>query len=361
MRAAAIALLPAACAPPPAPAPTARPRHSPWPRFGETFSFESKLLGERRVINVYLPPDYAKTAARYPVLYMPDGGMAEDFPHVVGSVDVSIKNAVIRPVIVVGVENTERRRDLVGVTTVAEERVAAPHAGGADRFRAFLRDELKPRIAARYRTTAESALIGESLAGLFVIETFIVEPTLFDGYIAADPSVWWNEQAVVRSANAHLAWWSAGPRALYVATADAPEMADGVAILTTALRIYAPPVAWVYEPMPHEHHSTIFLDRRAARHPHAVRRARLTRAAQHVRALADALDLGEVIVGELDVRRADVLAHVLGVRGSGDDHDRLRAAQEPGERGLRGRVIPSRVATRATIESAAASAPVASG
>jgi uncharacterized protein len=226
---------------------------------GETFSIESKLLGQRRVINVYVPPDYAKSAARYPVLYMPDGGMAEDFPHVVGSVDVSIKNAIIRPVIVVGIENIERRHDLVDVTVIAEEREAAPHAGGSAKFRGFLRDELKPLIAARYRTTAESAIIGESLAGLFVLETFVFEPTLFDAYIAADPSVWWNEQAVVRAAGPRIAQWTAGAKQLYVATADAPEMAEGVGILTTALRIYAPTgVTWTYEPMPHEQHGTIY-------------------------------------------------------------------------------------------------------
>lgn len=226
---------------------------------GETLTIDSKILGERRVINVYVPPGYATSTARYPVLYMPDGGMAEDFPHVVGSVDVSIKNAVIRPVIVVGVENTERRRDLVGPTAVPDEQKVAPHAGGSDRFRAFLRDELKPMIAARYRTTAESALIGESLAGLFVVETFVVEPTLFDAYIAADPSVWWNEQALLRSAGPHLAWWRAGPKQLYVATADSPEMQQGVTMLTEMLRIYAPAgVTWTYEPMPAEHHSTIF-------------------------------------------------------------------------------------------------------
>lgn len=226
---------------------------------GETFTVDSKVLGERRVINVYVPPDYATSSARYPVLYMPDGGMAEDFPHVVGSVDVSIKNAVIRPVIVVGVENTERRRDLVGTTTVAEEHEMAPHAGGADRFRTFLREELKPLIASKYRTTAESAIVGESLAGLFVLETFLVEPTLFDGYISADPSVWWNEQALVRDANSHLAWWTAGPKALYIATADYKETQDAIAILLIALRLNAPAgVTWTYEPMPQEHHSTIY-------------------------------------------------------------------------------------------------------
>lgn len=231
---------------------------------GETLRFESKVLGERRVINVYLPPGYGAPSAAgapvtYPVLYMPDGGLGEDFPHVAGSVDVSIKNAIIRPVIVVGIENTERRRDLVGPSEVAADRELAPHAGGADRFRAFLRDELKPMIAARYRVSGESAIIGESLAGLFVVETFLLEPTLFDGYIAASPSVWWNDQALVRSASLRLGSWTGAARSLYLATADEQAMQEGVEILTGALQIQAPAgVTWRYEPMPHEHHGTIF-------------------------------------------------------------------------------------------------------
>lgn len=252
------ACLVTACARAPirAPAPSAQPTVA---ALGETLTIDSKLLGERRVINVYLPPDYATAKARYPVLYMPDGGMGEDFPHVVGSVDVSIKNGVIRPLIVVGIENTERRRDLVGPTSLPDELKIAPHAGGSDRFRAFLRDELEPLIIARYRTTAESAVIGESLAGLFVIETFLLEPTLFDHYIAVDPSVWWNEQSLVRDAGPRLAWWTAGPKSLYIASSGADGMQDAVEILTTALRIHAPEgVTWVHEPMPDEHHHTIY-------------------------------------------------------------------------------------------------------
>ncbi len=223
---------------------------------GETFSIDSKILGERRTINVYLPPDYAK-GEKFAVLYMPDGGMNEDFPHVAGAVDVSIKNAVIRPLIVVGVQNTERRRDLAPVTVVPDEQKAAPHAGGTAKFRAFLRDELKPAIAAKYRITAEAGIIGESLAGLFVVETFVEEPTLFDHYIAADPSVWWNEQHLVRGAYPKLAWWTAGPRSLYIANSDEGD-AEGVAMLVRALESYASPVQWTFEPMPDEHHSTIY-------------------------------------------------------------------------------------------------------
>lgn len=237
---------------------------------GETLLVPSKHLGERRVVNVYLPPGYAgadspDAARRYPVLYMPDGGLGEDFPHVVGSVDVSIKNAVIRPVIVVGVENTVRRRDLVGPSAVPSDLEAAPQAGGAERFRAFLRDELIPLIEQRYRTSGERALVGESLAGLFVVETFLVEPELFDGYLAASPSVWWNAFDLVQSASARLGAWAgtrtaaSRPKALYVATADELAMQEGVAKLISALEVQAPAgVTWRYEPMPHEHHSTIF-------------------------------------------------------------------------------------------------------
>jgi predicted alpha/beta superfamily hydrolase len=247
----------------PARCPTSTPVQTPadtpaLAAIGETWTLESRTLGERRVVNVYVPPGYATSSDRYPVLYMADGGLGEDFPHVVGSVDVSIKNGVIRPVIVVGVENTERRRDLVGPTTVPAEVEAAPNAGGNERFRAFLRDELVPTIEARYRTTDESAMIGESLAGLFVVETFLLEPTLFDAYIAADPSLFWNQQALVSQAAARLADWTAGAKVLYVATSDEADAAATGLLLDALTDAAVPGIAWTHEPMPHEHHATIF-------------------------------------------------------------------------------------------------------
>lgn len=226
---------------------------------GETFLLTSKILNQRRVINVYVPPGYRGGAERYPVLYMPDGGLQEDFPHIMGIIDVSIKNQVIRPMLVVGIENIERRHDLVGPTTVAADREHAPHAGGAAQFRAFLRDELKPYIAGHYRITGDSAIAGESLAGWFVLDTLLAEPALFDAYIAVSPSVWWNDQALVRGAAARMSAWAGGPRTLFVATADEKPMQDGVAILLDALRKVQPPgLVWHYLPLPNEHHNTIY-------------------------------------------------------------------------------------------------------
>src|SRR3712207_4681744 len=122
--------------------------------------------------------------SRLPVLYMPDGGIAEDFLHVAGLLQVSVGNGTMRPFLLVGIENTERRRDMTGPTDNEDDKKIAPRVGGSKAFRKFIRDELMPQVRSRYRTTEETAVVGESLAGLFVIETFLVEPDLFDTYIA---------------------------------------------------------------------------------------------------------------------------------------------------------------------------------
>ena len=52
----------------------------------ETFTLESQAVGETRVVCVWTPPSYAQSDAAYPVLYMPDGGVREDFPHIANTI-----------------------------------------------------------------------------------------------------------------------------------------------------------------------------------------------------------------------------------------------------------------------------------
>lgn len=231
---------------------------------GETFSLESRVLGETRRINVYLPPGYAEAPDdRLPVLYMPDGGMAEDFLHVAGLVQVSVGNGTMRPFILVGIENTARRRDLTGPTDRAEDRRIAPVVGGSAAFRRFIRTELMPAVHARYRTTDESAIVGESLAGLFVVETLFLEPDLFDTYIAFDPSLWWNGGHLVERAPERLG--ASEGRSLYLASSSQADIATLTARLAGLLEQRAPTGArWHYQPMPEESHATIY-------HPAALR------------------------------------------------------------------------------------------
>ena len=226
---------------------------------GETLTIPSRVLGETRRINVYLPPQYTDSHdARLPVLYMPDGGMAEDFLHVAGLVQVSVGNGTMRPFILVGIENTQRRRDLTGPTENADDRKIAPHVGGSAAFRRFIRSELKPIINSRYRTTKETAIIGESLAGFFIVETLFLEPDLFDTYIAFDPSVWWNDNDLVNHAAERLHAGKFGERTLYLAS-SADDRSGLVSRLAEILRTNAPPdLKWEYHPMPNETHATIY-------------------------------------------------------------------------------------------------------
>lgn len=227
---------------------------------GETFTIDSKILGETRRINVYLPPGYLQSPdTKLPVLYMPDGGIAEDFLHVAGLVQVSVGNATMRPFLLVGIENTQRRRDMTGPTENENDKKIAPRVGGSEAFRKFLRDELMPQVKGRYRTTNETAIVGESLAGLFVVETFFLEPDLFDTYIAFDPSLWWSNQKLVKGADKQLQSRPKLEKTLYFASSDEKGIADITQQLAEILGKYAPSgLHWHYEKMPEEKHSTIY-------------------------------------------------------------------------------------------------------
>jgi hypothetical protein len=226
----------------------------------QTFTLDSKALGETRRINVYTPPGYDDApGSRYPVLFMPDGGVKEDFPHVTGSIDSAIRSGEMRPVIVVGIENTERRRDMTGPTQVEEDKKVAPRVGGSANFRAFIRDELMPLIEQRVRGDGQTAIIGESLAGLFVVETFFLEPGMFGTYIALSPSLWWNNQALVRGAGERLRAQAQLTGTFYLSNAGDDDDSGAVKTLAAILRADAPKsLQWYYEPRPDLQHSTIY-------------------------------------------------------------------------------------------------------
>jgi hypothetical protein len=226
----------------------------------QTFTIDSRVLAERRVVNVYLPPGYeADSSTRFPVLYMLDGGLAEDFPHVVNTVDSLIARKVIRPVIVAGIENTERRRDLTGPTAVATDSAIAPHVGASAAFRRFMGEEFIPEVRARYRTTDETTIVGESLAGLFIVETFLVEPSLFQKFIALSPSLWWNHGDLVHHAASDMAGLAGLHRTLYLSSADEGDIAENTEVLAATLRAQAPAdLTWSYVPRPDLTHGTIF-------------------------------------------------------------------------------------------------------
>jgi uncharacterized protein len=227
---------------------------------GTGYEVTSEILSQVRRINVYLPPGYTRGNLRYPVLYLLDGGVDEDFIHIAGIASLAADFRRLREFIVVGIESIDRYHDLVHPAADPADRVRLPTSGGSAAFRSFIRRELRPFVESRFRVSEETVLIGESAAGLFVLESFLREPDLFAGYIAVSPMLWWDDQSLVREATSLLGKpFPPSPR-LYLTIGDeGGTMRSALNDLVHNLKARGRP-DWeiTYAPMEHESHGTIF-------------------------------------------------------------------------------------------------------
>ena len=212
---------------------------------GQTYTVRTAILeGETRKVTVRLPVEYdADAELRFPVVYVLDGGPEQDFAHIAGIAQSREMNYSFEPFIVVGIQSVNRRHELspaVADPGPYEEALRAT-PGGSAKYRRFLREELKPLIEANFRTDGHDAVMGESLAGLFVVETLLEDPALFDDYIAISPSMWWETMKYGREAADYLARHPAGKRRLYLTSANEGDWhREGTERLVTALRTDAP-------------------------------------------------------------------------------------------------------------------------
>lgn len=203
---------------------------------GVSYSLRSAVLGDDRQINVWLPPDYAQSDARYTVLYLLDGALDQDFHHIAGLAQLGALSWTYGPLIVVGVQTRDRRAELTPQASDARYLRAFPRSGGAARFRQFLETEVFPFVAGRFRTGPRRAVMGESLGGLFVVDTLMNQPTLFDDYVAISPSLWWDDRRPLQDVGSLLRASEGTGRRLYLAVADeGGTMQEGVDLLRTAL------------------------------------------------------------------------------------------------------------------------------
>lgn len=83
--------------------------------------------------------------------------------------------------------------------------LAKVRAGGRDDFLSFLLDTVRPEIARRFKVDSNrQALYGHSLAGYFALHMLYTHPDAFSSIIAASPSQWWNDQAVLAEERAFI-------------------------------------------------------------------------------------------------------------------------------------------------------------
>ena len=70
-------------------------------------------------------------AANEPTIsVMPDGGLQENFPHVASDIATGARAGKMRPMLLIGIGNTEGRGDRTGPTKIASDRRTAHHVAG---------------------------------------------------------------------------------------------------------------------------------------------------------------------------------------------------------------------------------------
>jgi len=171
---------------------------------GETRIIRSKILNEKRTLNIYLPETYQKDKA-YPIVYLLDGSANEDFLHIVGLVQFFNMQFQMPDCIVVGIANVDRKRDFTFHTDLADLKKEFPTTGSSDKFITFLETELQPYINATYKTNGTNYIIGQSLGGLVATEILLTKPQLFSHYLIVSPSLWWDNESLLLKAKTLLA------------------------------------------------------------------------------------------------------------------------------------------------------------
>ncbi|WP_428743549.1 alpha/beta hydrolase [Tenacibaculum sp.] len=167
---------------------------------GEKIEFQSNTLNENRALNIYLPNGYSKDSLKtYPVIYLLDGSIDEDFIHISGLVQFGSFSWInmLPESIVVGISNVDRKRDFTYPTNNKKDKKDFPTTGKSENFISFIKKELQPFIDKKYKTNSTKTLIGQSLGGLLATEILFKNPDLFDNYIIVSPSLWWDDESLL--------------------------------------------------------------------------------------------------------------------------------------------------------------------
>ena len=162
---------------------------------------ESRELGNRRDILVYLPTSYDKSDKPYPVIYMHDGQNLFD-PATSFAGEWGVDSAMARA------PRKGRRAIVVGIPNAGIERIREyspfvdPRIGGGlgDIYLDWIENTVKPLIDTRYRTIREAAgtgIGGPSLGGLISLYAGVAYPELFGFIGAMSPSVRWHNSKIM--------------------------------------------------------------------------------------------------------------------------------------------------------------------
>lgn len=239
---------------------------------GEVVTMHSKILKEDRRILIYVPKDSSKPEKKYPVIYVLDAdnhfAQMVEFSKYLSRQDVN----VIPPLIVVGITNTDRSRDLtpshsiVGYAGKADTTANAPYknSGRNEQFLQFIQKELMPYVVSNYQTQPYRIFAGHSFGALTTINCLINYPDMFDAYIAASPSFWWDQKFLLKLADEKLKAGSTLSKTLFFSNGNEDSSSPGSPFHANVLKFDSllkkrniKGLAFEYVPYPMESHMTV--------------------------------------------------------------------------------------------------------
>ncbi len=166
---------------------------------GESSKIQSSVLNEERILNIYKPQTFDEKIP-CDVFYLLDGSKDEDFIHIAGLSQFFNMMFKMPNYIIVGIANVDRKRDFTFPTSVIKDKEDFPTTGNSSKFIEFIKNDLQPYVNNNYFTSGNTYLIGQSLGGLLASEIFTEHSSLFNRYVIVSPSLWWDNQSLLRKA-----------------------------------------------------------------------------------------------------------------------------------------------------------------
>jgi len=243
-------------------------------KIGQKISIHSEILQETRDVWIYLPPSYSDKyfqPQQFPVLYVLDGDA--HFHSLSGLIQILGSGVnqtfAIPEMIIVAIPNTNRVRDLQPTHSTkgvdGKDYDFFNASGGTDNFLKFITTELAPKIESTFRTIPYRILIGQSFGGLTVLHALCTTPQAFNAYVALDPSLWWDNQSLLKEKRDYFNTAKLAGRTLYLAQAAKLKTDDtrnphfeGIKEFATILETRNKSgLRWRYKYYPDDDHSSV--------------------------------------------------------------------------------------------------------
>lgn len=218
------------------------------------YKINSQVLGEERTILVRVPLNYERTTEKFPVLYMLDAHPPQN-SMMAGIIEQQVWGGQIPDMILVGIQNTNRTRDLTPTQVAGEE-----GSGGSEKFMQFLETEVIPLIEKNYRTQPFRIFAGHSFGGLTAVYAFATRPDLFNAYIAASPTLDWDNNFVIKRTEDLFKQRKDFKKTMFFGIGDEPDVIKGFNSFKDLLKKASPKgIDYEFRQFPEENHPSVVL------------------------------------------------------------------------------------------------------